>query len=417
MNKKHLHVVGACIIQNHKIFAVRRSYGSGAVIHKLEFVGGKCEEGEDERSALVRECKEELALDICVGEHFRTFTYEYADKIVTLSVWFCKMLSDFTLKEHEEYKWLDVRQLHTDRDEYASSDWAPADAPFLTALNYVEMDLCYDDEGWAMAEKRSYTMITGATGVLGKCFAKTCYQNMEHLFLTGRNHEKLQALKEELEASIPDGIPRPDIITYACDLCDENSRKSMYQSADGLQLSRLINVAGADIQKAFDLYDEDKLVFQTRACLEGTVSTCSFAISHAAEGLKIINISSVSGIYPMPYFALYSATKGAVTQFSLALHEECKPKNIGVTCVLPGAIYTRPDVVENIKTQGVWGKWAAKTPQFVVDCSLAAAQKNKAKVIPGFCNRLMNTFTKLLPLSWKMKYIANRWSKTQKDAF
>ena len=94
----------------------------------------------------------------------------------------------------------------------------------------------------------------------------------------------------------------------------------------GIRLSLLVNAAGADIQKPFEAYTQEKITFQCRANFEAAVDMCHFAVSNAQTGLEIVNISSVSGIYPMPYFAIYSATKSALTSFSIALREEVKGK-------------------------------------------------------------------------------------------
>ncbi|MGN0814613.1 MAG: SDR family NAD(P)-dependent oxidoreductase [Candidatus Coproplasma sp.] len=259
----------------------------------------------------------------------------------------------------------------------------------------------------------SYTLISGATGYLGRAFALECLSRSENLYLTGRSEEKLSLLKTYL-LSVD---PKAEILTFACDLTDGEERKKLFFNAQNLTFSRLINVAGADVQKAFELYDEDKLTFQTRVCFEAAVSLCNFCIKHRADGLKIINISSVSGIYPMPYFALYSASKSALTSFSLALAEEFRKTDVKVTAVLPGSIYTRPDVTEYIKSLGIWGRISAKTPQYVAMKALSASDKGRKKIIVGGANKLMNAATKLLPLKLKMRFIAKKWSATQKDAF
>ena len=119
----------------------------------------------------------------------------------------------------------------------------------------------------------------------------------------------------------------------------------------------------------------------------------------------------------MPYFAIYSATKGALTSFSLSLREEMKGKGVFVTAILPGAMPTREDIKEQIKGQGLWGKLAVKTPEWVAEYSLKKLDKNKAKAIPGVWNKIMRFGTALLPLSWKLRFIARRWSKISKDAF
>ena len=188
-------------------------------------------------------------------------------------------------------------------------------------------------------------------------------------------------------------------------------------SADNLKISLLVNAAGADIQKSLTLYTQEKITFQCRANFEAAVSLCRFALERRAERLEIVNISSVSGLYPMPYFAIYSATKSALTSFSQALREELKGQNVAVTVVLPGAMPTREDVKEQIKGQGLWGKLAAKSPDWVAEYSLKAVAKNKRKVIPGFWNKMMRISTAWLPTAWRMRFIAKRWSKISKDAF
>ena len=175
-------------------------------------------------------------------------------------------------------------------------------------------------------------IITGATGYLGKAFINELIYSKElksglesgetSLVLTGRSEEKLTALKS--------GIPfRAEIFTKAMDLSSEVSRGEFFEalSARGERVKMLINVAGADIQKPFENYTQEKLLFQCRANFEGAAAMCLYAVQHAAKKAKIINISSVSGIYPMPYFAVYSATKGALTSFSGAFARSKKTRN------------------------------------------------------------------------------------------
>lgn len=263
-------------------------------------------------------------------------------------------------------------------------------------------------------EKR-YALITGATGGLGKAFAKVLAEENYALLLTGRSEKKLYELKEELQRKYAE----TEIKIFAADLADEGSRTALFEriEKEGIQLSMLVNVAGVDIQKGVETYTQRKISFQCRVNFEAAVSACLFAIQNKAERLEIINISSVSGIYPMPYFALYSATKGALTSFSQSLRQEMKGKGVSVTAILPGAIPTREDIKEQIKGQGLWGKLAAKEPEAVAKAAVKAVRKNKAKVIVGFWNKAMRIFTAWIPAGLRMKFIEKRWSKITKDAF
>ena len=262
---------------------------------------------------------------------------------------------------------------------------------------------------------KEFALITGATGGLGKAFVYALAERGDNLLLTGRSEEKLSALKFDLQEK----YPQIEVRIYPADLANEGGRYAMTEkiATDGALISTLVNVAGADVQKGLMEYTQEKISFQCRVNFEAAVSMCRFAIEHKAARLEIVNVSSVSGIYPMPYFAIYSATKGALTSFSQALRAEMKGKNVAVTAILPGAMPTREDIKEQIKGQGLWGKLAAKSPNSVAKASLKAAHRNKRKVIVGFWNKVMRICTCWLPTSWRLKFIAKRWSKISKDAF
>ncbi len=125
--KTRITVVGAAIVKDGKLLALRRADGNEEVIHKFEFAGGKVEEGETPCQALERECMEELSMKVEVGELLNTLEYDYPSTSVRLSVYFVKPLSDYKLTVHEEDKWFDFSSLD-------ASEWAPADKPFLSSL-------------------------------------------------------------------------------------------------------------------------------------------------------------------------------------------------------------------------------------------------------------------------------------------
>ncbi len=260
-----------------------------------------------------------------------------------------------------------------------------------------------------------YVFISGATGGIGKAFAEVFASRKERLFLTGRSEEKLSTLKSRLKDEYG-----ADCEIFACDLTNTDCVRDMLAFADGkgIMFSGIINVAGVDIQKAFLDYTEEKLLFQIKVNAEATLLLTHALLKRRAEGnCRIITVSSMSGVSPMPYFATYSATKAMLTNFFTALHYELKSKGVHVTTVLPGGVYTRPDVIADIKGQGLWGKLSAKTPTFVAEKSVKASDENKIKYIPGFFNRALNLLMKILPRKIVLKFIANRWKKQTKDAF
>ncbi len=260
----------------------------------------------------------------------------------------------------------------------------------------------------------AYTFISGATGGIGKAFTFACAKKGYNLFITGRSAEKLCALKNNIEKDY-----NVTVKSCACDLTSELSRKEMLSFIDqnGIKFDRIINVAGVDTQKAFMDYTMEKVLFQLRVNAEATISLTHALLSRREKQTEVITIASMSGVSPMPYFALYSATKALLINFFTSLHYELKKDGVKVTVVMPGGVPTRPDIIEDIKGQGVWGKLSSKSPEFVAEKSLKRVKKNKIKYIPGAFNKFLNLVIKIVPKKIVLPFIARRWKKQSKDAF
>lgn len=261
----------------------------------------------------------------------------------------------------------------------------------------------------------AYTLLTGATGGLGKAFAVACAEKGYDLFLTGRSEEKLKTLQAELTEL----NPAINVLIFPADLTSESERNALLSFADnaGLSFDRLLNVAGVDTQKAFTAYTPEKVLFQLRVNVEATIALTHAVLARKAENLEILTVSSVSGASPMPYFALYSATKACLTNFFKSLRVELKGQGVKVSTLVQSGIYTRPDVVKDIKGQGLWGKMTAKKPEDVARYALKKLAKNKKTVTLGFWTKFMIGFLKILPEDLAMAFIAKRWKKQTKDAF
>lgn len=126
--KKEIRVVGAIIIEDHKILCAQRGMEK-SLGGFWEFPGGKIEAGETPQEALVRELEEELLIEVQVEpEIFECAKYEYDFGIVDLTTFICHLLKGTPrLTEHIATKWLLPTELKT-------LEWAPADLPTVDKL-------------------------------------------------------------------------------------------------------------------------------------------------------------------------------------------------------------------------------------------------------------------------------------------
>ena len=96
-----------------------------------EFVGGKVEPGETKEQALIRECREELAVTLQVGDVFMDVVHEYPDITVHLTL-FHATIAEGTpqMLEHHDIQWITPAQI----PEY---DFCPADDEILRKITEV----------------------------------------------------------------------------------------------------------------------------------------------------------------------------------------------------------------------------------------------------------------------------------------
>ena len=122
-------MVAAVLIHNGLVFACQRGYGEFKDM--WEFPGGKVEEGESPEDALRREIREELEVEINVGELLDMIEYDYPTFHLSMDCFWAEIVSgDLVLIEHKAAKWLT-------KDELDSVDWLPADITLIDKIREV----------------------------------------------------------------------------------------------------------------------------------------------------------------------------------------------------------------------------------------------------------------------------------------
>ena len=118
-------VVGAAVLRDGRVLASRRTEPP-RLAGQWEFPGGKVEPGEDDVTALVRELREELRVEVEVGERLGD-DLPIGDTAV-LRVYVCRLLrGEPALVDHDEHRWLGA-------DDLLDVPWIPVDLPLVEQL-------------------------------------------------------------------------------------------------------------------------------------------------------------------------------------------------------------------------------------------------------------------------------------------
>lgn len=243
-------------------------------------------------------------------------------------------------------------------------------------------------------------LITGASSGLGREFAWICAENGYDLVITARNLANLNALKSEIEAKF--GVR---VFVFEADLSQNTSVDKIceFVRENSLKIDILINNAGFGDHDEFTKSDLKKQLEMVQVNISSLLNlTHYFAnLMIGQGGGKILNIASAASLTAGPKMSVYYASKAFVRNFSLALAEELKDKNISVTAFCPGPVATNFGVTANVKNAKIFAR--SDDANAVAKRAFEAMQKGKTLVYDGRFMGLANLLTRLAPSSLSAK--------------
>ncbi len=120
-------VVTAAVIERDDRFLVTKRQDGVHLAGFWEFPGGKCEPGESHAACLARELREELAVDVRVGDEVLVTSHGYPDRRVELHFFRCALVGEPAPQVGQELQWVA-------RDRLAELEFPPADAELIRVL-------------------------------------------------------------------------------------------------------------------------------------------------------------------------------------------------------------------------------------------------------------------------------------------
>ena len=138
--------------------------------------------------------------------------------------------------------------------------------------------------------------------------------------------------------------PAPGLRHIPCDVADEASVRAAAQAAlaEAGRVDILINCAGFGISGAVEFTDPAEAHRQLEVNLFGAdrLLRAVLPVMRVQGGGRVVNVSSVAAVAPIPFQAWYSVSKAAINAYTMALANEVRPFGITLTAVMPGDIQT-----------------------------------------------------------------------------
>ncbi|KAJ2795690.1 hypothetical protein H4S07_006414, partial [Coemansia furcata] len=205
-------------------------------------------------------------------------------------------------------------------------------------------------------------LVTGATGGIGGAIALELARRGARLVVTGRDMEKLEALKlklDEVRPLHPTGEPtNPQSIAISCDILDSSRIPGLAKEARGHlggKIDILVNAAG--------ISRDALLVRMSQAELMDTLNTNLVSAMMLSKEITlgmirqqsgvIINVSSVIGLHGNAGQSAYAASKAGLVGFTKSLAKELGSRGVRVNAIAPGFIETEltRDILGRLSTQ------------------------------------------------------------------
>ena len=178
-------------------------------------------------------------------------------------------------------------------------------------------------------------VITGASSGIGREFVYAVDKNysFDEIWVIARRAERLEELKEKCRNPI-----RPVALDLAAD-ADLKVYAELLEK-EKPEIALLVNAAGCGVFGPFEEKELDALLHSARLNALSLTAMCHLSLPYMQSGSAIVNMGSNSSWQPVPYQAVYGASKSYVLSLSRAIGRELRPRGVHVMCVCPGWIKT-----------------------------------------------------------------------------
>lgn len=248
-----------------------------------------------------------------------------------------------------------------------------------------------------------FALITGACKGIGKALANECASRGMNVLLVSNDRGCLQSACDEIR------LKKVECHYLDLDLTEDEAplKVSQWISQNNFEVNVLINNVGIGKGGMFGSMDMHDMQYMMKLNNKVLVELTYFLLPRMREQPKsfILNVSSLEARLPLPYKAVYTATKNFVYAFSLAIAEELKFSSVSVSVVCPGPVLTNAEGFSRMNAHGARSKLLMMYPEPVARIALDGLLKRKRVIVPGLLNAVFFKLGALLPVNLKMSLL------------
>ncbi len=242
-----------------------------------------------------------------------------------------------------------------------------------------------------------YALVAGGSKGIGYAIAEALAKRNFNLILIGRNPDSLQSAKTKLNSKYNVEV---ETLNFDLGLDDSAEKISQWCSEKQLPLKMICNVAGLGGAKDYLSLPLADLRYMVRLNIESDMALCLSLLPLLEKNAPsyILNVGSLAGFAPIPVKNLYSATKSAIIFFSYALNYQLKKKNISVSCLCPGPVFSKPEIKKETEEKLGWlGTLMAVDPAKLGELAVRRTLNKRLIIVPGILPKIISVILRTLP--------------------
>lgn len=265
-------------------------------------------------------------------------------------------------------------------------------------------------KGSEMLFDKTFTLITGASMGIGRSLALECASRGMNVLLV--------ALEENLLADLAEHIRQQygvEADYKQADLTELHDVRAVYDWCveRGYRVNMLLSNAGIG---SGGIYENNPLEKYRTLVLLNNMAAVQLT-HHFLPMLKqqpqawLMYTSSMEATIPIPFKAVYTASKHFLYGFSLSLREELRDFGVSVSVLCPGPVATNEGSIARIKTQGKIAQLVVLTPDVVALAAINGLMAGCRVIVPGVLPSLLEKILLCIPRNLKMRLLRRIFGK------